>query len=376
VDAQGSQRPFAESGPHTSRHNPAGWIDPGNKKPTQSPYPVRMREESRLDRTLWTIVLVLAVTIVVVSFARQPLLGGDSVASGFSPPLTLWLAGSQSGGQAEAVAQQAATCWESAGRPVTVGVLPGSSSEAVGDFLARVHRAPGDLLLVTSTTLSDIAHVNASAPLSPAGESAQRTVRLLAGAAPVALLASDRLTLSVRATSPVRSTAELLSLMHREATRPLLGVAEGTWLQGNLASLAQSADLHGQVPYSVFRSSREAVVSLDAGDVEAIEAPHSALRDELREHRLRELPWPTPRRATPRAWVAVVAPAGIDRNELATLRAQAQHLCTGPMWARMLRGDGMSSVAVSKPQLADFVRDDLGEATRLQTLATHIVRDY
>jgi hypothetical protein len=335
-----------------------------------------MRQESRLDRTLWTIVLVVAVAVVVVSFARRPLLGGDSVASGFSPPLTLWLAGSQSGGQAEAVAQQAATCWERAGRPASVGVLPGSSSQAVGDFLDRAHSAPGDLLMITSATLSDIAHAGASAPFSAAGESAQRTARLLTGAAPVAVLASDGLTLAVRATSSVRSTAELLSLMRREAARPLLGVAESTWLQGNLASLAQSAGLHGQVPYSVFRSSREAVMSLDAGEVEVIVAPHSELRDQLRDHRLRALPWPGSRRTTPRAWVAVIAPAGIGRAELAALRAQARHLCAGPTWTRMLRGDGMSSTTASKPQLADFVRDDLGEATRLQTLAAHIVRDY
>src|ERR1700683_1532084 len=84
-----------------------------------------MHSESPLDRTLWTVTLAVAVVVVVLSFARQPLLGGDGEASGYSAPLTLWLPASQAGGQAEAVAQQAAACWDSSRRTATVGVLPG-----------------------------------------------------------------------------------------------------------------------------------------------------------------------------------------------------------------------------------------------------------
>jgi tripartite-type tricarboxylate transporter receptor subunit TctC len=335
-----------------------------------------VRAESPLDRTLWTIVLTVAVVAVVLSFARQPLLGGDGVASGFSPPLTLWLAGPQTGGQAEAVAQQAASCWEKAGHPVTVGVLPGSSTTAVTDFLDRVHRAPDDLLLITSTTVSDIARDSAAASSSVTGERAQRAVRLLAGAAPVAVLGSDPLELAVRAGSPIHTVAQMLSLMRGQPSRPVLGVAEDSWLQGNLAALAQSAELQGQIPYSVYRTSREAVVSLTAGEVEVVVAPRSALRGGLHSGNLRELPWPAPRNTMPSAWVAVLAPAGLSSTELATLRTQASHLCSGSTWTRMLRGDGLSPVSPTKRQLAGYVRNDIGEASRLQSLAERIVRNY
>lgn len=353
------------------------WIDPGNKKPPTAPYACTVRQESQLDRTLWTIALTVAVVLVVLSFARQPLLGGDNEASGFSAPLTLWLPASQAGGQAEAVAQQAAACWDGSGRPATVGVLPGSSSAAVSDFLSRTHGASADLLLLTSTTLSEIAHDNLGTPSSEAGESAQRAVRLLARTSPIAVLGVDALALAVRASSPVHDTAQLLALMRRDPSRPLLGVADDTWSQGNLAALAQSADLHGQVTYSAFNSAREAVVSLDAGEVEVVVAPHSALRAGLRSGSLRELPWPGGQGATPpHAWIAVVAPTGLSTTELATLRGQARRLCAGASWTRTLHGDGLSPTSPSQTQLNGFVREGIGEASRLQSLAAHIVHSY
>lgn len=335
-----------------------------------------MRQESQLDRTLWTIALTVVIVLVVLSFARQPLLGGDGEASGFSAPLTLWLPASQAGGQAEAVAQQAAACWDGSGRPATVGVLPGSSSTSVLDFLNRAHGASADLLLLTSTTLSEIAHDNLGTPSSEAGESAQRAVRLLTRTPPIAVLGVDTLTLAVRANSPIHSTEQLLALMRSDPSRPLLGVADDAWSQGNLATLAQSADLHGQIPYSAFYSAREAVVSLDAGEVEVVVAPHSSLRAGLRTGNLRELPWPGGQGATPpHAWIAVVAPTGLSKTELATLRSQARRLCAGAGWTRTLHGDGLSPTSPSQPQLTGFVRKGIGEADRLQNLAARIVRD-
>jgi hypothetical protein len=329
-----------------------------------------------MDRTLWMMVLTVAVVLVVLSFARQPLLGGDGDASGFGAPLTLWVPSSQAGGQAEAVARQAAACWDSGGRSATVGVLPGSSSTAVADFLSRTHGSSSELLLLTSTTLSDIAHDSIDAPSSEAGESAQRAARLLARTPPITVLGVDALTLAVRADSPIHTTTQLLSLMRQDPSRPLLGVAEDTWLQGNLAALAQSADLHGQIPYSAFRSSREAVVSLDAGEVEVVVAPHSALYEDLRSGRLRQLRWPNSDGTPPHAWVAVVAPTGLSTAELATLRSQARRLCAGTSWTRLLHGDGLSPISSSRHRLDSFLRKGIGEASQLQSLAARTVRNY
>jgi hypothetical protein len=334
-----------------------------------------MSPESRFDRSLWTIVLTAVIAVVIISFARQPLFGGDGEASGFGRPLTLWVAGSGADGQAEAVARQAAACWQTGGRSVNVGVLPGGSATSVVDFLDRVHRTPDELLLVTSSTLSDIAHDAQDSLAGESRERAQRAARLLQNAAPVALLGGDALTLAVRADSPIRTTAQLFALMRSHPSRPPVGIAEDTWLQGNLAALAQSAGVHGSMPFSVFRSSREAVVSLDAGEAEAVAAPHSALNADLHSGRLSELPWPAASNATPRAWVAIVAPLGLDGSALATLRRQARNLCEGGAWRRLLQADGLTPMRAKSTSVESFVRRGIQEATRLQTLASRIVRD-
>lgn len=334
-----------------------------------------MQEESKLVRSLWAILLSVVVAIVIFSFARRPLLGGDGEASGFSRPLTLWVAGAE-GGQAQATARQLAGCWEMRGRPVTVGVLPGGASSSVVDFLERVHDTPDELLLITSSTLADIARDRQDQLVSEPRERAQQAVRLLAGAAPIAVLGGERLALAVRADSPVRSSSELLSAHTGQPSPPLFGVAEDTWLEGNLAALVNRSDLHGELPYRVFTSSRSAVLSLSAGEVQAVLAPYDAIGQDVRARRLRELPWPRAAGETPRAWAAIVAPNGLSAAAIRTLREQTGGLCTGADRRRLLRKDGIAQIAAATVGLEGFVSEGVREASRRQTLVQRIMRAY
>jgi LysR substrate binding domain len=333
-----------------------------------------VHSESRLDRSLWTIVLTVAVGLVIANFAQGPLFGNDGEASGFTRPLTLWIAGGETGSQTESVARQVAACWELGGRSTSVGVLPGSSTSAVVDFLGHRDRTPDQLLLLTSLTLADIAHEARETAGSEARERAQQATRLLADSPLVSLLGSDPLTLAVRADSPLRSTGQLLALMRERSSQPLIGIAEDTWLQGNLAALAVDAGVGGEMPFDAYRSSREAVVSLDAGEIGVVLAPRIALARDIQDGRLRALSWPGA--ATPRAWVALLAPRGLDAIQLASLRQQADGLCAGGTWQRMLRGDGLTPQEPRHTVAVSFVHDGLAEATRLQALAAQIVRDY
>ncbi|HEY2536285.1 MAG TPA: hypothetical protein VGI24_04800 [Solirubrobacteraceae bacterium] len=335
-----------------------------------------MQDESRLGRSLWAILLSVVVAIVIFSFARHPLLGGDGEASGFSRPLTLWVAGAEGNGQAQATARELAGCWEMSGRPVTVGVLPGGASSSVVDFLERVHGTPDELLLITSTTLSDIARDRQDQLLPEPREHAQRAVHLLAGAAPIAALGGERLALAVRADSPVHSSSELLSARYVQTSPPLFGVAEDTWLEGNLAALVNSSGLHGDLPYSVFTSSRSAVLSLEAGEVQAVLAPYGAIHQAVRSGRVRELPWPRAGGRTPRTWSAIVAPTGLSTATIHTLREQTRGLCTGPERRRLLRKDGISQIAPASVGLASFVGDGVHEASQRQALVERIMRSY
>jgi hypothetical protein len=345
-----------------------------------------VRRDHISDRTLWTLVLLIATALVIASFVRRPLFGGDGVASGFGRPLTLWVASGEAGSQTEAVAHQVAACWDLNGRSVSVGVLPGSPTSAVVDFLRRRRRVPDELLVVTSTTLADIAHAEREALASEAQESAQRAALLLSQAPLMSLIGSDPLTLSVRAGSPLRSTAQLLALLHAEPARPLVGVAESAWLQGYLALLARTARVQGQMPFSSFRSSREALASLGSSYVHVVLAPSSSVSRDIREGVMRTLPWPSYAREEagnlgaaappPRAWIALMAPRGLDRTQLAGLRRQAGASCTHSTWRRLLRADGLTPAPHAGAVPRGFVRGGLAEAVRLQALAARVVREY
>jgi tripartite-type tricarboxylate transporter receptor subunit TctC len=331
--------------------------------------------ESQLGRFLWTIVLIAAVVVVVLNFARQPLSGGDGQAASFGRPVTLWVTGGEAGSLAETVAQQAAGCWASNGSAAQVGHIPGSSSTAVASFLTRVRGAPEDLLVITSTTLSDIAHDRAAAPLSEPREHARTASQLLTAAAPIAVLGSDPLVLAVRAGSAVHTDAQLLAQMRAATTRPLFGVANDSWLQDNLAALVNGSQLGRRLPYAVYGSSREAIVSLEAGEVEVVLTSADAIHGDAGGH-LRELPWPSWSGGTPRAWVAIVGAPGLRARTVAALRADARRLCPGTGWTQLLRGDGLSPVSLSAAQLAGFLRAGVRDTDRLQTVAAHIVRDF
>jgi hypothetical protein len=335
-----------------------------------------MQEESQLARYLWPIVLTIAVVVVVVSFARRPLAGGDSVASSFSPPLTLWVTGAEANGQAAAIAAQAASCWTTNGSSASVGVLPGDSSTAVVGFLDRAHVSATELLLITSNTLAEIARDEGDQLLpEEVREHARQAVGLLRGARTVAVLASDPLALAVRADSPIRSTDQLVTLVRRSLPRPLFDVAADAWLRGSLAELVQSVGLEGEVPYGVFDSSQEALASLAAGEDDVVVAPHSAIVRELRDGRLRELPWPPLGGSAPRAWMAIIGTSGLDGARLARLRSQARGLCGPATWSRLLHRDGLSPVKPGSVRLASFLREGIEEAGQLQALASRTMRD-
>jgi tripartite-type tricarboxylate transporter receptor subunit TctC len=128
------------------------------------------------------------------------------------------------------------------------------------------------------------------------------------------------------------------------------------------------------MPFDAYRSSREAVVSLDSGEVRVVLAPRSTLAAQLDDGRLRALAWPGP--VAPRAWVALLAPRGLDPNQLSSLRREADELCAGGQWQRLLRGNGLTPVYAHVVATTNFVRGGLAEATRLQALAGRIVRNY
>lgn len=333
-----------------------------------------MHRETALDRSLWTTVLAIAVALVIASFAQRPLFGGDGEASGFGHQLTLWVAGGEAGSQTEAVARQVAACWQLDGRSTNVGVLAGSSAAAVVDFLRRPPRASDELLLLTSETLADVAHETEMANDPEGRERAERAERLLLRAPTVSLLASDPLMIATRPSSPPGDTGQLLAQMRERPAQPLIGVAEDAWSQGHLAALAQLAGVRGTMAFDSYGSTRDAVAGLDAGRVGVVLAPRSSLAGDVAAGRFRTLAWPGS--DSPRAWVALLAPIGLESGQLTQLRRQAAALCPDGAWPRLLRADGLKPADNAAASSRDFVRAGLAEADRLQALAARVVRNY
>jgi hypothetical protein len=336
-----------------------------------------MQSESRFDRSLWTIALALAAALVIVNFAQRPLFGGDGEASGFGSPLTLWVTGGEAESQTRLVARQVAACWNLGvgGRQASVGVLSGSTASALVDFLQHTHPTPDELLLVTSTTLADVAHDERAAPGSEARELAQRAASLLDEAPVVRVIGSDALTLAVRDSSRLHDTGQLTALMRTRPAQPLIGISQNNWLQGNLAALVQSAEVDGQLPFDSYNSSRLALAALMSGEVEVVLARRSGVASDLAAGHVRTLAWPVGA-GSPRSTVELLAPRGLDPNRLTMLRKQSAELCPGSTWRRLMHTDGLTSSRATTSPASDFLRKNLLEATNLQELAARIVRDY
>jgi hypothetical protein len=337
-----------------------------------------MRRESELGRVLWTLVLVAVIAVVVASFAQRPLLGGDEEASGFAAPLTLWVASANPGSEAERVVQQAASRWDTSNRIASAEVLPGGSVAGVTSFFERIHHDPGDLLVISSSTIADIAHDRARPRLSEISLQARHAAGLLSSAPPIAVVSADPLLLAVPRDSPLKDL-QGLSESGEETSTPLFSVADDSWETSNLANLVERYGLTGRIPYDVLPSSRNAVIETDSGQASVVLAPRSEIRDELRTGRMRQLPWPrgmgnppTP----PETWIAILGGTGLSTEQVASLRAQARELYDNRAWREVLRGDGLSPVSLSAAGLHRFVNTNLSEAEELQGTAARVERDY
>ncbi len=332
-----------------------------------------MQRESDLGRILWTVVLLAVIALVVANFAQGPLLGGDGDASGFAQPLTLWVASTDPSDEAERVVQQAASRWDTPTRLASAEVLPGGSVEGVLSFLDRIHGDPRDLLVVSSTTLADIAYDRAQPQLSEVSRRARQAARLLRSAPPIAVVSADALLLAVPRDSPLKDIQGLSSADFQPAT-PMFSVADDSWETSNLASLVERYGLTGRIPYSAVSSPRDAVVDTNAGRASVVLAPRSEIRRELRAGRMRRLPWPRGQGSAPETWIAIMGSTGLSPSRVASLRIEAHKLYDSPVWHDELRRDGLSPVSLSAAALRGFINTKLSEAEHLQGTAARVVR--
>jgi tripartite-type tricarboxylate transporter receptor subunit TctC len=332
-----------------------------------------MHGESRLGRALWIGLLVVLVAYVAADFARSPFVAPNGSAAVRPPKLTLWTPAGESGGETGAVLQQTAAALELAGHSTAVKTLPGGSSEAIGDFFSQTPSDQGtDLLVVTSTTVADLAHDRRDRLVPGAAEAAALARAMLRPVQPIGVLETDPLTLAVSRYSPIAGTDSLLAAMRSDPGSRLFGIADDTWSRVQLAALLERAGVNGHVRFSVFQSGAEAGQALETGAANTVLATRGALAEDLSEGSLRELEWPMGRSEAPRAWVAVVARPDLPAERVARLRRWFAALANDRRWRVLLRSAGRHPGG-DRRQLAELLRNP-APADRLERLAQLVAR--
>ena len=292
-----------------------------------------MSRDSRLTNALWVATLALIAAYAITNFARGPF-GSSSGSAAMAPPqLTLWVPGPERGAEGMTVAREAAAELELEGRRVAVKGLPGGSSRGISGFLSRRSgRAPG-LLVLTSSTLADIAHDRHENLVPGVAAEALLSGELLRRSHSVGVLAAEPLQIGVPASSPIRGPTGLLAMLRSEPGRLLVALSQDSYSRVALAGLLERSGTRGSIRFEVHESPAVAVDAAETGAANLVLAPRGAVLPDLRRERLRPLAWPVAG-AAPRSWVALVAPPRIGPHLLGRLRRTVARVTVSPAWRR------------------------------------------
>lgn len=322
---------------------------------------------------MWIAIVVVLSGYVVTDFVRSPFLAPSGSAAVRGPAVTLWAPAAEYGGETGAVLDQSAAALELDGHPTAVKSLGGGTAQALIDFFSGYAGARRDLLVVTSTTLADLAHDRHDRLVPGASEQAALARELLRRAQPIGMLASEPLALAVASRSPVRGGSGLLESLASAPWEQLFAIADDTFARDQLAALVDRAGVDGEVRFGVFPSGAEAGAAIVNGGADVVLAPRGGLREDAAAGRLRELRWPLEGGRAPRSWIALVARPDLPVTRLARMREWLRTLARDRRWGSHLREAGRDPGAPGTARLAALLADTRG-ADRLERLARRIER--
>jgi hypothetical protein len=333
-----------------------------------------MRRESRLGRILWIAIVLLLGGYVVADFVRSPFLAPNGSAAVRGAAVTLWTPAGESGGETGAVLEGTAAALELQGHGTAVKSLRGGTAQALIGFFSGTSRAQrGDLLVVTSTTIADLAHDARDRLVPGASEQAALARVLLRRSQPIGMLESDPLSIAVSPRSPLRTGHQLLESLAAYPFDQSFAIGDETFSRDQLAALVYGAGVDGEVHFSVFQDGSQASTALETGGADAVLATRGELREDAAAGRLRELGWPIDGGRAPRAWVGLVARPDLPRRRLDRLRRCFASLARDREWAAHLRADGRAPARPGVRTLAGLIGDSAG-ADRRERLTALVER--
>ncbi|HET6997577.1 MAG TPA: hypothetical protein VFI03_03225 [Solirubrobacterales bacterium] len=333
-----------------------------------------MERESTLGRVLWIGLLVVLGGYVISDFASSPFLAPSGSAAIRPTQVTLWIPAGERDGESGTIVEGAAVALELQGHTTSVKSLDGGSSQAVADFLSRPPHNGTDLLVVTSSTLAQLARDRRDRLVPGAAEQAALAGALLHRATPLNLLASDRLAIAVAPDSPIQDSEQLISSMRENPLGQLVAIPDDTWSRVELAALVDRAGVDGNIRFSVFQSTAEVSRAVDLGAAYTSLGTRGALREGVQSGHLRELDWPFDGGRAPRFWVALVAAPGLPPTRIAELRSWLHHLRRDAGWRAQLQQAGRDIGDTGGARLRKLLEHDLVDANRLELLSQRVER--
>jgi hypothetical protein len=317
--------------------------------------------------------LTALVVAVAANFVRSPLLGTSGSEAVAPAGVTLWVPGPVAGGEGMKVAEEAAAALELAGRPTAVKVIGGGSSQGLAGFLARRQPRHGaNLLLLTSSTLADLAYDRHESLVPGVAAQALIARELLLRSHSLGVLAEAPLQLAVTTSSPIQGGPELMSALRERRSARLVSLSEDSFSRVELAALMQRAGVIGLVRFRVQESGQAAVRSAQSGLTSAVLAPHPALAEEERAGRLRGLDWPLDGGRAPRERVELIAPPRLEPGRVAHLRHLIGRLTGGPGWRKLQRRSGRLAPRPDEVRLRGMTHRELAEAEAGELLSRDV----
>jgi tripartite-type tricarboxylate transporter receptor subunit TctC len=253
---------------------------------------------------------------------------------------------------------------------VIVENRPGAAGVIGADLVAKSPH-DGSVLLLTSSSFLTAAATQAHVPYDAA-----------VAFAPVAMIGQGPLVLAVSASSPYKSTGDLLAAARAKPGELTYGTA-GVGSVAHLATELFDDAAKIRMTHVPYKGAANAVVDLASGQIDVMISSYSTLAPMVKAGKVRPLAvtsaqphpafteLPTVASVLPGyaldIWVAVLAPAGTPPALVDRLNKAINEISPSPDLAPILEPDGTVPSAVTPAALAARFKDELGQWKRVAT---------
>jgi tripartite-type tricarboxylate transporter receptor subunit TctC len=302
----------------------------------------------------------LALCLVPLAHAQAPV-----------PPLVRIVVPFSPGGSNDVLARAIApTLAKRLGNNVIVENKPGAAGMIGAEFVARAP-ADGATLLLTSSTYATAAATQSKLQFNP-----------VTALVPVALLAENPLLLAVSASTPYKSTDELIAAARAQPGKLNYGSA-GVGSVGQMATELFNGAARIQMTHVPFKGASDALLSLAAGQIDVMVSNYSSLAAQIKGGKVRALAvtsaqpsaaypdLPPVARAVPgyaiEIWAAVFVPSGTPAALVERLNRELNEIAASPELKPLFEQDGAVPTPLGTAEAGARIREDLAQWKRIAT---------